>query len=257
MSVYQSKMYDAVLQRLRTVIEESKVTQAEVGERLGIKQSAVSSLLSGRSKINLEQFIAISEIVGARPHSVLTSAEHLLFTREQMSEEMENTIYNSPIHLLAFCAASREISAESISGTHMPKDKIKKALDELVRCGALTHRKGKYIQKDMTKDYTVADLHRLFRMHERVYSQAWDIWLEQSSRPEFRLRQFNKVKIDRFTFTQMREIHALLWKVEERLSAFQKENHSNMYSTDVEMPLWTITIMAAQALEAEFPSERG
>ena len=75
------RFYDAVLARIRDKIEENDLTQAAVGEALGIKQSAVSQLMKGKTKLNLEQFMALASLLGAPHLSINAEADGELLAR--------------------------------------------------------------------------------------------------------------------------------------------------------------------------------
>ena len=249
MNKNQFDYYDAILQELKRALNENKITQLDVGDALGIKQSAVSSLINGKSKLTLEQFLTISNLVGSKPHKLLNSAEVLLSKTLPMPYEIESLLYKSEIHLLAYCAATQEITVEDLVTDDYSREKVKAAFEDLVSVGVLQKKKERYLQKDPNISYTPSSLIRSTACHQKVMINAWKMWEKLKEKPGFRLKRFNFFLLDRFTVAQIKEIESLLWKAYERVQLFQRENMVNSYHSEEPMPLWNIHLMLTTPVE--------
>lgn len=241
--------YDVVLDELKRVLEENKITQAQVGDVLGIKQSAVSSLLSGRSRLTMEQFLRISDLVGVKPHKLLSSAEVQLTRKVPMPYEVETALYKSEIHLLGYCAATQEITPEDLVIDPFTRERVKQALDELVSVGVLVKKRDRYIQKDPNVSYTPSSQIRMNAAHQKVMIHSWKLWDKLRQKPGYSLRRFNFILLDRFTIAQIKEVESILWRAFEKVQTFQRENMASGYVSDDAMPLWNVHLMLMTPLE--------
>jgi transcriptional regulator with XRE-family HTH domain len=64
--------------RAHLAVREEQLTQAQIGERVGVSQSLVSSLLLGRRDFPMQIVIGFADLLGLRPHELLHQAERLL-----------------------------------------------------------------------------------------------------------------------------------------------------------------------------------
>jgi transcriptional regulator with XRE-family HTH domain len=67
----QNKLFSHVLAELRSALQNEKITQKDIGNALHLKQSAVSTLLAGKSILNLQQFLILCELLGIDPSTIL------------------------------------------------------------------------------------------------------------------------------------------------------------------------------------------
>lgn len=70
----QSARYDRLRKLLVAARNDSGITQVELAERLGRKQPYVSKLERGDLEIGIDEFLAMTEIVGADPIEILKQA---------------------------------------------------------------------------------------------------------------------------------------------------------------------------------------
>ena len=70
--------YEVLAEQLTKLRKEQSLTQKELAERLGKPQSFVSKYESGERKIDVVEFIAITEKVGVSPLDVLSKLLRLL-----------------------------------------------------------------------------------------------------------------------------------------------------------------------------------
>lgn len=64
--------------RAHLAVREDQLTQKEIGDRLGVSQSLVSTLLLGQRDFPLQLVIGFAEILHLHPHELVYQAEQLL-----------------------------------------------------------------------------------------------------------------------------------------------------------------------------------
>jgi len=209
----------------------------------------VSSLLSGKSRMSLDQFIALSDLVGVRPQNLLQNVQNQMTEIVQMTPQIEETFYKSEIHTLAYCLAVREISPKDIPVFGATPEKVQTALDDLVKVGLLVKKKEKYIQKNPQTIFRPSTRFRGSKVHQAIMLRSWEVFDRHYSNKAFIATKFNSYMVDRFTVSQTKEIEASLWKVFEKVQSFRQANLANGYSDDEAMPLWNIHLMLNTPLE--------
>jgi transcriptional regulator with XRE-family HTH domain len=247
------RFYDAVLARIRGKIEENELTQAEVGEALGIKQSAVSQLMKGKTKLNLEQFMTLAALLGEAPHRLLAEADATISEDRPMPEAMGRVMFKSALHLLAFCAAAKPVKAAEIANSYFTAAEARAALDELLEVGLLEKKGDAYEVKDAhifyraetpesrsLRDNTYLDVHRI----------SQKIWQGKGDDKAYRSQRFNYFMMDYFTPSQIAEVEEFLWRAYERLRALQRENQASGFtSNSEELQLWLSHFMLMTPLK--------
>jgi transcriptional regulator with XRE-family HTH domain len=246
-----SEFYKMILAELRKALGEARITQIQIGEALGIKQSAVSSLLSGKSRLSLEQFLVLAELVGVRPPNLLQSVQNRMTQVVPMSAEVERTLYKSEVHLLSYCAATREILPSEVRVDGYSAAQVHKAMDELCDVGLLVKKKNRYVQKDPQTSYRAATRLTGSRVHQTIVRRSWDLFDRRYTDRAFIATKFNVYMLDRFSVTQTKEIEAALWTVYEKVQSFRQANLSNGYTDDAHMPLWNVHLMLMTPFEPE------
>ena len=242
--------YNQILAELRNSCSEGKITQTDIGAALGIKQSAVSSLLNGKSRISLDQFLILTELVSISPQDVLQRASNRSTEVVPMTTEIENTLYRSETHVLAYCAATRPISVSDLVHGGIPESVSEAALDDLVRVGLLEKKRSKYVQKHPSRTYRAQSRSKLSAAHQQIVSRSWQLFDRRIQDREWIASKFNAFMVDRFTKSQTKEIEAAMWKVYEKIQAYSQENSSQGYTTEESMPLWNFHLMMVTPLEA-------
>jgi predicted transcriptional regulator len=249
MENYRHNLYGAVLTEIRKALADEKITQTQIGKALGLKQSAVSSLLSGKSRMSLDQFLAISDLVGIRPQNLLQVANTHTTEFVPMTAEIENILYKSEIHLLAYCAAIREITPNDLYMSGTTQAAVQHALDDLVRAELLEKRRNKYVQKNPQRVYQVSSRLKSTKVHQQVVLRSWNLFDRMYADKAFIATKFNHSVIDRFTTAQSKEIESAFWKVYERVEAIRQSNSATGYGSDETMPLWNIHLMLTSPLD--------
>lgn len=252
MSKNRNKLYQHILAQVRNSLNDNKITQKDVGDALGIKQSAVSSLLSGKSTLNMEQFLILCELIGQMPQNILSSATKSNRKTQQMSPAIERTLYRSDLHLLAYCLAIKEIGIDQIVLEGVSKDKLKEIFEELCQVGLLERRGDeRYIQK--SPDLVLIGSSRFpnSKAHQQVVTRSWDYFDRMYFNKAFLSNKFNAYELDRFTPSQCKEIEADLWKVYERIQTIKQHNLSIGYQNEEPMELWNIHLMMTTPVQVK------
>jgi predicted transcriptional regulator len=245
----RNHLYRTILTEIRKALTEARITQIQIGEALGIKQSAVSSLLSGKSRMSLDQFIELSELVGVRPQNLLQNVQNQLTEVVQMTPQIEEVFYKSEVHTIAYCLAVKEVSAKDFPIHNVPIERIQIALEDLLKVGLLIKKKDKYIQKNPQIIFRPSTRFKGSKIHQLIMQRSWDVFDRHYSNKAFIATKFNSYLIDRFTVAQTKEIEASLWKVFEKVQSFRQSNLANGYSDDEVMPLWNIHLMLNTPIE--------
>jgi len=247
MKIAVPQLYSAILERIRAKISENELNQAQIGEALGIKQSAVSYLLKGKTKINLEQFLILSNLLGEPPHKILADADSSLVTDRPMPKEVEEVMLRSALHVLCYVAACRPVKAVQIAHELLPLDNVKQALRELAATGVLTAKGEVYVQTEphvSFKPAAKAGHERRYRLHQEVHRLCQQLILRHYDNKEYLSKRFNYFMVGLFTDAQIRAIEEPLWRAYEKLRAANRENMAKSYAEDSgKFSLWQAHMM--------------
>lgn len=55
--------------------KEAGITQAELGKRIGQRQTFVSKFELGERRLDVAEFVTVSRAIGADPHEIIRTAE--------------------------------------------------------------------------------------------------------------------------------------------------------------------------------------
>ncbi|MEW9838666.1 helix-turn-helix domain-containing protein [Mesorhizobium marinum] len=55
--------------------KDAGITQAELGKRIGQRQTFVSKFELGERRLDVAEFVAVSRAIGADPHQIIQAAE--------------------------------------------------------------------------------------------------------------------------------------------------------------------------------------
>lgn len=240
MSDTSNQLYKALLDQVKAKVQAQKLTQAEIGKTLGIKQSAISYILSGRTKLTLEQFFALSNLVGEKPYKLIADAENGLNESRPIPPLMEEAMVKSALHFLLYVAACRPLREEDFTGQQFSPAEVKKALEDLCRVGLVVVQDGVYVQKEPNVSYVSANnagLRKKFEALREVHRLSQNLWMKNMENKEYRSRRFNHFNVAYLTNAQFREILELFWRAFERLRVFDRENAAAHYSAD-KYQLW-------------------
>ncbi|MGZ3695383.1 MAG: helix-turn-helix domain-containing protein [Bdellovibrionota bacterium] len=235
-----TQLYKALLETVRSKVQSQKLTQAEIGKALGIKQSAISYLLSGRTKLTLEQFFALANLVGEKSYKLIADAEAGLSETRPMPVPMEEAMLKSPLHFLLYVAACRPVMPGDFVSQHFPLVNITKALEDLCRVDLLEAKDGVYLQKEPNVSYvsvTSGGVRKRFESLREIHRISQQVWMKNMENKEYRSQRFNHFNVSYLTNAQYREILELFWRTYEKLQNFEKENNAAHYSAE-KYQLW-------------------
>ncbi|NCN28600.1 XRE family transcriptional regulator [bacterium] len=243
MQHYQKKLQTALLAEIRNAIEKEKVTQTQIGAALGLKQSGVSTLLSGKSRMSMEQYFVLCELLGRDPASFLQKASLRSQQILPMTPQIESTLYKSELHILLYAAATKEVDISSIAIPDADRPHIRKCLEELVQVGLLKRNEDKYVQKNPNIIYRSFSRLSNSKLHQKIVVRSWAQFDSKVQDKNYLSDKFNYYLVDRFSHSQIREIQTELWKVYEKVQTIQNQNMLNNYSSKETMSLWNIHAM--------------
>lgn len=247
-------LYAAILEQVRQLLQSNQLTQAQIGKALGMKQSAVSYLLKGKTRLTLEQFLELSELIGERPQQIIAQAEAGLTEKKPMPAEKEIVLTKSLEHYLCYFSAVKPMRVEDFLGTNFHENKIRAAIEDLLKVDLIEKLPdGSYRQKQVNLIYTPQtekDRMKRNRFLMDLHAICQKNWFQNYENKVYRSSKFNYYMLDQFTPTQIREVMESLWRVHEKLRAIQKQNMANGYSSSSEkFTLWQAHLMLVPPLE--------
>lgn len=252
-NIYRDDFYDSLLGEIKISLTDQSLTQAQVGDCLGLKQSAVSSLLSGRSRMSLDQFFLLSELLGALPQTLIQRASSRVQEVQPMTAEQENALYKSEVHLVCYGAAIKPIRADAIKVVGVPGHLVKEAFEDLRRAGFLLEKSpGLYVQKNPRLTYKASTRLKGSVAHQRICMRSWQYFDHKYDDTAFRANKFNLYDLDLFTDSQIKELDAALMKVYERIQAIKQSNLATGYASAEPMGLWNIHLMMMTPVEIKY-----
>lgn len=84
--------------RFRMWIADKKISQAQVGERMGLTQGAISHWLTGRNPILLRDFFALCKAVDADPQIILFGASKQMRAIDEIRKIIDSRPELQPGH---------------------------------------------------------------------------------------------------------------------------------------------------------------
>lgn len=253
MNIAVPQLYEAILERVRKLIAENELTQAEIGKALGIKQSAVSYLLKGKTKLTLEQFLTLSNLTGEAPNRLILEADSTLVEDKPMPRAMEELALKSVAHLFCYSASCVPLKPQDLVTSFMPLEVVTNALNDMVRAGVIIYKDGYYQQRDIHVNYvaqTKSGRDMRYRLHGEVHRLCQQIHQRQSENKEYLAKRFNYFMLGYFTASQIRSIEESLWRAYEKIKLAQRENMARAYKPAEEpLTLWQTHMMLMTPLE--------
>jgi predicted transcriptional regulator len=249
MSFYKSSLYPAILKQIRNQLAGENITQAEVGRILGIKQSAVSSLLSGKTCMSLKQLLDFCDLLGIRLQYLASIAENAFVETRDMTDKLERAVYQTPLHVLCYCAATIEVLPSSVRVEGAPLEQVEACFADLLQAGVIKQtKKGSYIQlepgvtlRPKMLNQKIMDAHRKIAM--------WSSRRHQKLKEEGATTNLiaDSYELDRFSPSQIAELNSLIEQFYEKIQMFQNSNHRQAYNSSEDMKLWNIHLMIVHA----------
>jgi transcriptional regulator with XRE-family HTH domain len=87
-SIYREQ-YQAIIARLIRARKDAGVTQVELAERLGQRQTFVSKYEVGERRLDVAEFIQISKAIGANPFELMSDVTEHSATSELSRPRLE------------------------------------------------------------------------------------------------------------------------------------------------------------------------
>ncbi|QEE43379.1 helix-turn-helix transcriptional regulator (plasmid) [Rhizobium sp. WL3] len=75
MSSFHAIVYGRLIDALVVARKSAKLTQAELGDRIGARQTFVSKIELGERRLDVAEFLKVSRAIGADPHQLIRDAE--------------------------------------------------------------------------------------------------------------------------------------------------------------------------------------
>lgn len=75
MSSFHAIVYGRLIDALVAARKSANLTQAELGERIGARQTFVSKIELGERRLDVAEFLKVSRAIGADPHKLIREAE--------------------------------------------------------------------------------------------------------------------------------------------------------------------------------------
>jgi transcriptional regulator with XRE-family HTH domain len=75
LSSFRPELYRRIIELLIEARKEAGITQAELGKRIGQRQTAVSKIEQGERRLDMAEFIVVSRAIGADPYDIVQTAE--------------------------------------------------------------------------------------------------------------------------------------------------------------------------------------
>lgn len=75
MSSIRSDLYRRMIERLIEARKVSGVTQAELGKRIGQRQTFISKVELGERRLDAAEFVEFAKALGADPYKLMRAAE--------------------------------------------------------------------------------------------------------------------------------------------------------------------------------------
>ncbi|WP_061933807.1 helix-turn-helix domain-containing protein [Aureimonas sp. AU22] len=76
MTSLRSNLYRRIIERLVQARRDAGITQAELGERIGQRQTFVSKVELLERRIDVAEFISVCRAIGADPNVLIAAAEN-------------------------------------------------------------------------------------------------------------------------------------------------------------------------------------
>jgi hypothetical protein len=209
--------------------------------------------LKGKTKLTLEQFLSLSNLIGEAPNRLILEADSSLVEDKPMPRAMEELALKSVAHIFCYTAACVPLRPEDLVTSFMSLEVVTNALNDMVRAGVVTYRDGYYQQKDMHVNYvaqTKSGRDLRYKLHNEVHRLCQQIHQRQADNKEYLLKRFNYFMLGYFTASQIRNIEESLWRAYEKIKLAQRENMARQYKAGAEpLTLWQTHMMLMTPLE--------
>jgi transcriptional regulator with XRE-family HTH domain len=77
MSSFHAIVYGRLIDALVDARKSANLTQTELGERIGARQTFVSKIELGERRLDVAEFLKVSRAIGVDPHELIRRAENV------------------------------------------------------------------------------------------------------------------------------------------------------------------------------------
>ncbi|MGK8641109.1 helix-turn-helix domain-containing protein [Brucella anthropi] len=74
MSSFQPELYRRLIELLIAARKDARITQTELGKRIGQRQTFVSKFETGERRLDVAEFVAVCNAVGVNPCAIIAKA---------------------------------------------------------------------------------------------------------------------------------------------------------------------------------------
>jgi transcriptional regulator with XRE-family HTH domain len=230
-------------------IKNSNLTQKEIGDALGISQAGVSHILTGKTQINLENFINIASILNLNPKDILTSAEKNIIGKKILTKSEESVIFKSKFHFFIYFSAVKPIPKDFLISKIFPKDKMTMAIADLLNANLLHESKNHYYIDESNYIFSPSSKNGVYLEYKRFFEIIdffQEVWLQNIDNSEYREDRFNSMYLEHLTGQQFKEIKSILYMAYQKISEYSKLNKITKISENNETILAVFSLFASK-----------
>jgi transcriptional regulator with XRE-family HTH domain len=232
-------------------LKNCNLTQKEIGDTLGITQAGVSHILTGKSQINLENFIRISSILNLDPKEILANAEKKILEEKVLTKSEEKVIYKSKFHFFIYFSAAKPIPKEFLKNPIFPKLEIEKALDDLINSSLLKENKTHYYIDEANYLFSTSSKQSALLEYKRFFEIVdffQDIWISNFENFDYRNERFNSMYLEYLTEQQFSEIKTILFMAYQKIVEYSKFNKTinNLNGDNEKYKLFIFSLFASK-----------
>jgi transcriptional regulator with XRE-family HTH domain len=248
-SQFSDQMLAKILEKLQQEIHERGITQTEIAKALNLPQSSVSAILSGKTRLSLEDMIMVCQRINVSLSEIASHAEKLSIINTPMPEEFEDALYKTEDHFIAGVSAAVPITPDELT-TYIPNaSTAKKALDDLVSVGYLKKFRNKYVQVYLDKTYQFKKTLSYREIFRKVVKRLWEYSDVNHGNKKWRQERMNYFVIDYLTEEQWKILEAHLYKTYEIMTQFSAANMLDKYQSGKKYRLWAVHVLLGTPLE--------
>jgi len=240
---------ELVLNQIQKRIKLKGLRQASICSCLNIKQSALSSLLSGNSKMSFEQFLSLCEVLEIEPYRLIMESFSSFKKDGTLSKEKSKILYKSEFHLLFYCEAIKPVRPLDILGDDLELEEAISIFNELEEVKLIKQNEnGHYVQYSPSLSYGPFNADEALLCRKKVSQRAWNTWIKKRSKLIVHTGRHHSFYLDLFTTEQAKEIRKDLDKIEDKIKKMVGSNSLRNYELE-EFELLCIDLISMNPLK--------
>lgn len=230
-------------------LKKKKITQVNIGKTLNIKQSAVSSLLKGNSKVSLEQFVLLCKLIEKEPIELIAEAETNDLQTVTIPKEQMDILLKTELHFLFFCEANVPVNEADLIGNGINYELAHSIFSDLKNAGLLLETEdGKYVQENPKADIFLMSNDRALQIKKKIVERCWDLSIQKIKAKEPDRNRQHSYFLNLFTAEQIRELQVDVERICSKLNKFKVNNQKLDYSA-ANLKLWCIDLLMMNPLK--------